>query len=368
MLRWPLRFLTFSQAALAVSACIVLSSISFRSRFERDMLIAYAAIGMVVSLFVAPLEWKWHVIFFALVVLTTLTLVSARVEENARALLLGASLLTIHLCFHFQWTQNDNVGDWPVPTASRYPEPVPPVGDSRIVAMPLAFPCADGRCVFASGNIGMWEQGRTLNGYSPVGQRIYQERFGFNLWSWSSPALLASYFVTDPESGKRLYELMRISEARVTGSRLLARFDQLSAGMWQRQPVSGGAVFSREVSERFPGTVSWLSDGLAASESGDISTLSERVRLGRNRAGGRLVFARAWYPGYEASLNDRPLPVERHFGLLVSVVVPPGETGDVVLRFRPPGFAWTVPLALGAVGLAALVAVSEFVRARRFVR
>jgi hypothetical protein len=180
--------------------------------------------------------------------------------------------------------------------------------------------------------------------------------------------LLASYFVTDPASGRPLYELMRIDEVRVTGPRLLARFEQLNSGVWKKQLVSGGALFRRQEIESRPGTVSWLSAGLATGGTEEVSTLRERVSLERNSAGGRIVFARAWYPGYEASLNGQRLAVERHFGFLVSVVVPPGETGSVILRFCPPGFVWTGPLALAAAALAALLAVSEFLRAKKFVR
>lgn len=67
---------------------------------------------------------------------------------------------------------------------------------------------------------------------------------------------------------------------------------------------------------------------------------------------GRLVVAETWDPGWRASLNGRPVPVEALRGIQMAVRVGPGA-GRLQLRYHPDGFAAGVVLSL--LGLAAVM-------------
>lgn len=67
----------------------------------------------------------------------------------------------------------------------------------------------------------------------------------------------------------------------------------------------------------------------------------------------RLVVAETWDPGWQASLDGRPVAVEPRQGVLMAVPVGPGS-GAVELRYHPDGF---VPgMILSALGLCVLAA------------
>ena len=50
---------------------------------------------------------------------------------------------------------------------------------------------------------------------------------------------------------------------------------------------------------------------------------------------GLIIFKRAWYPGYRVFLNDRELPVVHADMLLPAVVIPPGQSGRLLLDYAP---------------------------------
>ncbi|HML59855.1 MAG TPA: hypothetical protein PKD41_03135 [Solidesulfovibrio sp.] len=50
---------------------------------------------------------------------------------------------------------------------------------------------------------------------------------------------------------------------------------------------------------------------------------------------GLIVFKRAWYPGYRVFLDDRELPLVHADMLLPAVVIPPGQSGRLLLDYAP---------------------------------
>lgn len=370
MLRWPLRFLTFAHVPMVIAACVVIRELDLRHRRERQVWIAYAALGAVASTLADPQAWLIHLAFLGIAILA-LRLGAARDNSAPHlAVTLGLILLTIHLCFHLMWPANGNVGNWSVPSYAYIDAPESFSGDSRVVLTPTALPCTDGECRFASGNIGMWEPGRALNGYSPVGQRSYHATLGFNLWSWTDrKSAVTNYFAEDRSTGKSLYELMRISEFRVFGPVLLEQFEETKTGEWCTETMFAGKIFKRlSKGINLPGTVSWISPGIQVDTRGAATSTRESIELLANdtaEKGGRIVFARAWYPGYSAHLDGMPLKVERYADFLVSVLVPPKSSGTIELRYDPAGFSWTLPLAVSCTFLAIFVALLPTLRRRK---
>jgi uncharacterized membrane protein YfhO len=92
---------------------------------------------------------------------------------------------------------------------------------------------------------------------------------------------------------------------------------------------------------------------------GEVESTRQGDRLlVRAPDGGRLVFARLAWPGYEATVDGTPVTVESLDDMLVSVVVPArGDIAELRLEYRPPGHRLGLILALAGVLLACLVVV-----------
>jgi hypothetical protein len=87
---------------------------------------------------------------------------------------------------------------------------------------------------------------------------------------------------------------------------------------------------------------------------------SRIVASARNDAAthGTLVLARAWYPGWSARLNGRPVTARPLAGVLVSVELPPHSAGRLEVSFWPSGL--TAGLVLAAIGALLLALAALF--------
>ena len=68
---------------------------------------------------------------------------------------------------------------------------------------------------------------------------------------------------------------------------------------------------------------------------------------------GWLVLTDAWYPGWEATVNGQPVPVEAADYAYRAVRVPAGEY-SVTMQFRPASWLWGRAISLGALAFAAV--------------
>jgi hypothetical protein len=123
---------------------------------------------------------------------------------------------------------------------------------------------------------------------------------------------------------------------------------------WTRRSGIAAELFERVAGgPSLPGTLS------AGPKGFRVAAAAESAAAGRyevaSPAGGRIVWARAWYPGYAASWNGAPLTIEIVNDVLVSTVVPAGD-GVLTLRYVPsgllPGLAVSALAALALAGFA----------------
>jgi uncharacterized membrane protein YfhO len=126
-----------------------------------------------------------------------------------------------------------------------------------------------------------------------------------------------------------------------------------SATWAERTPPVGGS-----------GTVSYVPEN-ATLEADEATATTERVRL-RLRGGipapRWVVFARLYWPGYEATIDGSRVRVDTIDGILPKIVLPRDVEGsvDVVLSFRPPGLRASWILAgLGLILALAAIVLSE---------
>jgi hypothetical protein len=123
-------------------------------------------------------------------------------------------------------------------------------------------------------------------------------------------------------------------------------------------------TFERNNPITLPGTLSWHPQGMQVATAEPMRHQHESLSISKNSDGGRLIFARLFWPGYRASLNNKPLEVVAHRGFLVAIDLPANATGQLKIWFRPP--ALRLGLALAGIGLM-LITLYLFIRSRILV-
>jgi hypothetical protein len=78
-----------------------------------------------------------------------------------------------------------------------------------------------------------------------------------------------------------------------------------------------------------------------------------------------IVFARPWYPGYRATFNGRPIAVDQLNLIMPAVRLPRGESGTLVLEYRPDSLMRGSALACATIALVLLVAGGAWLSRRR---
>jgi hypothetical protein len=78
------------------------------------------------------------------------------------------------------------------------------------------------------------------------------------------------------------------------------------------------------------------------------SRLSVRCRVENPslRREGFVVCSRAWYPGYQATLNGKPVDACAVNSIQAGISIPPGAKGELVLRYDPPLLQYGLSLAI----------------------
>jgi len=90
-------------------------------------------------------------------------------------------------------------------------------------------------------------------------------------------------------------------------------------------------------------------------------------------APGWLVLSEIWYPGWQATVNGAPQPVEPVDGLLRGVYLPQPGAYKITLEYRPESLVWGYRLSAAGAGLVVLVVIAlvghrfKFL-GRRFIR
>ena len=101
-------------------------------------------------------------------------------------------------------------------------------------------------------------------------------------------------------------------------------------------------------------------DGPAAVTPLGLANARQRYQVEAAAEPTRLVFRDIYWPGYTATLDGIPLPVTPVADVFVSVTIPAGFSGELVVAYSPAGSGLMIALlavggllVLGAVVLAA---------------
>jgi hypothetical protein len=218
---------------------------------------------------------------------------------------------------------------------------------------------------FHPSSMGLLSGDRSVNGYSPLGDRYLQAHVPLDDQGNFADTGADKFTAVDRQTGLTWLDLLRVDQVIAV---LGPRDDQLRKdldGSWQRVAQGKYTATYRRAPYDLPGLVSYAAPGvqLGAQEPCRRRNSTECVSVTDGSGPGRVVFARVWFPGYYATLDGKPIDVQRHAGALVAVDLPRGAHGELVLHYRSPGF---LPLAgLGIVVLLGLAGAQVALRPRR---
>jgi hypothetical protein len=277
---------------------------------------------------------------------------------------LGAVSLLFFVATHALFSQNTNVPDWGVPAQVK--PGLEPNSAPRAYTLYLGW-LGDAEDVgrldeFRTGMMPRIRETATVNGYTPIGHRFGSEFLCMNIFGETCPELGPRVLLPNPFTGVPYADLLRIERLIVMKGPHLDLLRRALTPEWRLE-------FDGPYTQRFvrdlpnaalPGTVSWVSPGTAVEAEGPARSMAEQVRV--TRSGERpttIIFARLWWPGYQAEFGGDTLPVRAHRGIFVKVNVPAGPAeGVLTLRFQPPRLALGIAGAAG--GLAIILVVLAF--------
>lgn len=110
--------------------------------------------------------------------------------------------------------------------------------------------------------------------------------------------------------------------------------------------------------------LSWAEDGVGVEDARSAG-VGEKLKVEAPQ-GGRVTFAMLAWPGYSATLDGEPIEVEYNEAGLLTLDLPRGAHGDLVVEYDRPGAALASgAAALGGVGALLLGGLHAVVRRRR---
>ncbi|WP_200182808.1 hypothetical protein [Tomitella biformata] len=374
-LRWPARVLPMLAIGLLVLVCVLLGRCATTRDWRRRAIAAgvLVALLLVRSASAAPHRLGWHLV----AVLVVLALGAAMLWLGHNRGVAAACLLAIVAVPPIAYAQVKGVQ--PTPMSWNLPE----VRSEMMSAFPdfegTTLQLADRALIApgeksldgAYGSLAFGHYAKNLeldytSGYTPNGYYWFGEMLCMR-WDMSvCPDAFRRAFTVEPTTGRTVVDLMKVD--RVVLQRALypdARGQAAPDGWkWVDYP---GHEQQISVLERVDGPVSTRDGRIADTQGVQAISLGESDLTSRARVssadGGRVVFARLGWPGYRATLDGRPVPIDVVAKSFVSVDIPAGtQDAELVLSWRPPG--WKIGGAAMLVGLAGL-GVLEWLHLRR---
>lgn len=367
--RWPIRFLPAFQMSLVLAFIVAMAQAGLAPLTRRRAIV----LGIVQAPMVAT-AWQVNPLSFSdtsgivgiVVVSSTLFAVMPAAH---RLLFIGAISAALACVVRVLHPSNTLVADW---NFVRRPEHVMSLStvprSYELHVSGAGVPTDAGRFDdFLFGQMGLSLGRSTINGYSPLGQRAFAERFCMQTHGWTCLDGGVRALAVEPETGRPFLELMRVDELFVERGPRLRAIRQRIGPTWRSvEERERAVVFRRELpNARLPGSVAWPTTGMVLEPSGEARAEREALRVVRRDSGtNRIVFARMFWPGYRATFAGASVPVRALAGFLVSVDLPPAPgAGELVLSFETEGRL--LALMASGVGVIGLVATLIFRLLRR---
>jgi hypothetical protein len=216
------------------------------------------------------------------------------------------------------------------------------------------------------GNTPLYHNVEAINGYSALDARGLRETFCMDYIGASCPDVAKRLFSIDKDTGLSLLDITRVDRVIAQRGLHAERFASEAGNAWvlAKSGAYGDVFVRREALPERPGNVSVLPAGVQMRLI-ERRPNRESYHVQEGYGGGRIIWARAWYPGYRASLSGRRLEVEPVLGLLPSIALPPGAGGELVLEYIPEGLELGLVIASVALGLAIALSIGCLVLNRK---
>ncbi|WP_433762377.1 hypothetical protein [Nocardia sp. CA-135398] len=375
-LRWPARVLPMLALGLLVLVCVLLGRFATFDNWRGRGIAAGVLIGLlwVRSFSAAPREVVWHVVAAVGIAVLGAAVVWLGMKKSMAA----ACALTIVSVFPIAFLQVHAAQ--PTPMSWNLPEqrsqmkaafPEFPGTTLQLADRGLIRPedrslrGAYGSLVF--GNYAKDLEKTYVSGYTPNGHFWFGEMLCMRWDTSVCPDAFRRAFATEPATGRTIVDLMKVDRVVLQKALYPDARNQPAPPGWQWVDYPGHEQYIA-VLERVGGLLSAQNGRVSAISGGTATSVSEseltsRVRVSSDN-GGRVVFARLGWPGYQVTLNGRAIPFDVVAKTFVAVDIPAGtKNGDLVLTWRPPGWKiGGVAILLGLCGIGALQWI--FVRGR----
>jgi hypothetical protein len=375
--RWPARMLPLLAVAVLVLIGVLVSRVTSLLGWRRKALIAatLTAFGVFRSTSASP-----HGVFsFALwgvVLLIASALVITLGRRFGGAPAAGAVLVSILVVLWVQVGQypaNLGVRQWHMPVSRSAAKADFPGYQGVTLQLgarvPLETPAGD-PAIWRSLVFGNYP--RTLgldyvNSYTAVGQAKFASLLCMQFDGGTCQNAKKSLFKVEPTTGLTYADLMGLDRVVLIKRTFPHAPAQGAPTGWQfvgNDPLSWILVRTTPRPAQ-PGRVV-ASPGVTVTGAAPGSDTAESMTVA-SPGGGSVVFSRLLWPGYTATLDGRPIPVDSVRGVFVTVRLPAGtQASRLALSFRPPGTTLGLGLATGGVILlSALVAFEVMSRRRR---
>lgn len=197
--------------------------------------------------------------------------------------------------------------------------------------------------------------GRAINGTSGVKPAAVEQFFEFGDDGELISDPLPRLFSRNTATGSLFVDLMHVETIVAEAGKWTDAATQTIPASWSRQSVGegGGMIFRNPDFHPSAGTLSFLPKGVTA-ELLSFSDRRERYRIAVSPGytGQPVVFARAWYPGYQVSLNGATADYGLAGDILPEIVLPANFAGTLDIVYVPAGFrAGCLLAALGGMAL-----------------
>lgn len=359
----PVRLLPYAHLSLLLAFAVAASEAGFViTRRRIASCAALILVGLVMSIQVQP-AWAAEAALATVLVaaFVWLALKDLVAGSPKGVVALGVGVAGFFVLTHLALPFNLNLGEWGGSSAVRSADHLEAIPSSYVLTVgpeTLPIPTRVGQGAHYA-NMLLVDGEANAFGYSPIGYRGMANAFCIEYAGQVCSAGLERLTQYCGLGSTTWLDLLKIDHILFINNNHVStalQFDKT----WRCAPAGISAACQRSTPRRMlPGSVAYLSDGLAVRESPGSVAWKETLNVERRQgAGGMIVFDRFAWPGYRARLDNRTLPVAVFGPGLLAVNLPPNvDAGSLELTYLPPYFGWS----LAAFIMAALATISLLV-------
>lgn len=181
------------------------------------------------------------------------------------------------------------------------------------------------------------ESYRPLNGVSSLGQASFNDQLCLGWYGNGCVEVGKRLNEVEPTTGRSWIDLLGVEQVQAAPGAHQRVWRRAAGDSWRESDRVGDVtIFERTDLLQAIGRITDI-DGPAAVSAIELQNSRQSYRVTAADAETRLTFRDIYFPGYTATLDDALLEVDAVSGVFVSVVVPAGASGELVVSYSPAG-------------------------------